>query len=654
MTDALTSALTESEFYRVAQATAGTKTDRLLEVAREAGLVVCSHGYCSFWHEKIQRFFQAEALLQQHTDKAALAEALCSPRNEDALEFVLGALKDARAVQLCLAALRSEELLLSLLRGEMGTTAVAAIRAATHQLLHKADQELQELTMTKGEESSSWFGALVITSPVAWKEYEYRLLGFLGRAFIEGFFCQEMLNLIENSERACLEKSGELYPGHRWRYLFPVLYIGISPRSLPVSRVIQAIHGRFRGAWSPVTQQMLATLLANPEQQSPGILFLLATYARDSLWNSGYTDPFVIQLPMLLRCMWNTKLYHLRLEAAQLAESAAHWIEEPVHSELETWLESLLGNDVILNTFVFDALAQYRDLGVTSEERVYEEIQDILSGPRDETACRMAGAIFASQIEEIVSTHYYSAIQALQGKDRLEFHVMAALGREPGYLSVDLILRRLIEFAAPEAYPAFEKWSSPPRPNGIISDDLAGAFLLSHIGMAQTAESLPAFDLSPDQNEESWRTWGEILFWLHRPGVSTASAREACAPCWRKLQGPLLLASIDPLFEMERYARFHSLRGGIYNTAETTFPHELKTLHEKALPKNSELTSILGFPSHWRDDRAIFMIEELGRLGDEDSILVIEPHVESATLGRSAVNAIRCIRERLISGKASS
>ncbi|HKH43339.1 MAG TPA: ATP-binding protein [Thermoanaerobaculia bacterium] len=654
MTTVLTSVLAESEFYRVAQATAGTKANMLVETVRASGLVVFSRGHFSFWHEKIQRFFQAEALLLKYTDKAELAAALRSPRNEDTLEFVLGAQRDASSIQLCLPAIRSEALLLSLLHGEMGSGAAAAIRAAMHQLLHRAHQELRELKMTKIGEPSSRYSALSITSPFQWKEYEQRLLGLLGKAFIEGFLCEEVLDLIEHSEKECLAGASELYPRRPWRFLFPALYVGISPQSLPVSRIIEAIHGGFRGAWSPEPQKILSERLGKLEHQSPGILFLLATYTRDLLWSSSYSEALAAQILALLRRMWSTGLYHLRLEAAQLAHSLTHQINEPIRSELETWLESLLGDDVILNTFVFEALAQHRDLGVTSEERVYEEIRAILDGPRDEEACQMAGTIFANQFEEIVSDHYYPAVQALQGKDRVDFYVMAAMGREPGYMFTDLILRRLIEFKAPEAYPAFERWSSPPQPVGIISDDIFGSFLLAHIGLARTAQRLPAFAVPSDQNEESWRVWGEILFWLHKPDASQASIREACASCWRKLLGPLLLASIDPLFEMERYARSRDLRGEIYHPVETAFRHELKALYEKALPRSSELTSVFRFPSHWADDRATYMIEELGRFGDEDSALVIEPHVESLVLGRSAVNAIRSIRERLTSGNVPS
>src|SRR5215213_9003859 len=133
-----------------------------------------------------------------------------------------------------------------------------------------------------------------------------------------------------------------------------------------------------------------------------------------------------------------------------------------------------------------------------------------------------------------------------------------------------------------------------------------------------------------------------------------ASVREACSSCWIKLLGPLLLASVDPLFEMEKYARSRDLRGEIYHPVETAFRYELKALYEKALPRNSDLTSIFRFPSDWANDRATFMIEELGRFGDEGSVLVIEPHVESPVLGRSAVNSIRSIRERLTSGKVPS
>ncbi len=657
MADILAWTLSESEYHRLVQVTAGVSAGRTLEAVSDSGLMSFSHGHCSFWHERIQRFFQAEALLLQHTDVTELAAKLRSPRNEDVQGLILGALKDASAVQSCISAIQSEKLLLSMLCGDVGASVAAAVEASTRQVLNKAYQEISSLTIARNEDPQYPYGILSITSPVLWEEHEYLLVNFIGEAFSKGYFCDEILELIRRFDRICSEKAAEIIPKNPWAYLFPALYVGISPRTPLLGRIIQKIPLKIQWEWSAIAGKSMYVQLESLEHQSPGILLLLSAYVRDSLWHTAETS-LLIQLPKFIQHLWDTRIYHLRLEAAELGQAAAHRIEEPLRTEVEELLESFVGQnimlngavqDVMLNSAVIEALAQYKDLGVASEEGARSEVREVLDGPRDEEACVMAASLFGDQFKEVLGNHYYVAIEELEGKDRTDFHVMAALGMRSGDFFLDSILRRLIESRTPEACTAFERWISLPRPEGVNCSSLAGVFLLAHVGLARSEGSLPVTGPMSDQDEESWRVWGEILFWLHKPGVPEAYIREVCAPCWRSLQGPLLLASIDPIFEMEKYARgrISSPSPEIYKPVEFFFPHEVRILYENALPKNRDLTSLFGLSSHWEAGRAVFLIEGLGRLGDEGSILVLRPYAESDQVGRSAIEAVRSIRGRL-------
>lgn len=311
-------------------------------------------------------------------------------------------------------------------------------------------------------------------------------------------------------------------------------------------------------------------------------------------------------------------------------------------------MESFLGDDPFLNSVVFESLSHFKDLGLTSEEGAKGEIERIISAPRNVETCKRAAAIFGNQFEDIFQNHYYCAIDELEMTKQREFYIRAALGMDPDSLFLDAVLWRLVEQASPEAVCAFEKWAAPPRSEGIFVDEVGGVFLLAHIGLALTAERLPdpGFQTNAGVDEIGWRTWGEIIFCLHKPNMQQSDVLAACAQPWKQLNGPLLLASIDPWWRMEKYLRFHNTRRHLFHPVSECFASEAKILLEKALPRSSELTSLLRpFPDS-AIGRTAFVIEMLGAVGDERSVLLLRPLIDSRTLGRSAVNAIREIRLR--------
>jgi hypothetical protein len=206
---------------------------------------------------------------------------------------------------------------------------------------------------------------------------------------------------------------------------------------------------------------------------------------------------------------------------------------------------------------------------------------------------------------------------------------------------------RLIVHATPEACCAFERWAVPPRVGNVIWE-VGGAFLLAHIGLAKTRKAPLAYELRADGNsdEASWNTWGEVIFWMHMPGISEATVREACKPLWDRLRGPLLLASIDPWWYIERYMSFRRAPVGGWRSFSSLFASELKTLLEAGLARRKELTSLIGMLPDTADRRTRFLIEKLEMIGDERSVLQLETLVDSDQFGRSAVRAIRAIRQK--------
>ena len=638
----LSCALSESEYYRLFQEIAGGDPD-IINVISDSGLLVFSQGYCSFWHEKVHRFLQAEALLLQSSSHESLAAQLRRPLNEDAVEFVLGALRDTSAIQVCLPAIRSRGTLLAICKRHFGSALSSVLNLSVREVFAKAHQELGGITVEVERE----LGFLKVRSSITWTEYEYHLMGFIGQAFVAGYYCREVLELLAATEQEVLRRLAAFQSRAGWSALLRSIYTFQSAGNLPAGHIFHGMRMGFERRWDLRARQELALRLEHLEQQSPGSLFLLAFFLGDVLWYPGEELSLLAKVPDFLRACLRTGVRSLLIEAAELAGTAGYRLDEPLRSEVESLLESFPRNDLLLSSAVIEALSQHRDLGLVSQETARSEIRQLLDGPRDERAYELAAALFDNQFEEVYQGHYYGAIEELQSKDRFEFHFMAVMGLKPDSFFLSAALRELIELAAPEALDAFGKWSSVPDQKFFISDDLSGVFLLAHIGLARTAETPPVLSAS-DVDEVSWQYWGYIIFWLHKSGATEADVRNACASYWEEFGRSLLNASVDPIFRMESYARGRQLSNNIYRPPEEMFREELKWLFERALPRFSDLTSLLGVDPDSVERRAVFMIEALGRLGDEASVLILQPFVDSGRMGRIAVKSIRAIRERAV------
>jgi hypothetical protein len=168
--------------------------------------------------------------------------------------------------------------------------------------------------------------------------------------------------------------------------------------------------------------------LSDLASQPPGVLRLLVYLFRGLfLYEREPLQPATIFISLLQRC-WSTGIYHLRLEAVELAGMASR-VKEPLRTEVENILESFLGANVFLNSAIVEALAGFKDLGFASEEGARSEVAHVLSGARNSEACTRAAVVFGKQFEDVFQDYYYCAIDELDPDDAREFHIKVLLGK---------------------------------------------------------------------------------------------------------------------------------------------------------------------------------------------------------------------------------
>jgi hypothetical protein len=166
-------------------------------------------------------------------------------------------------------------------------------------------------------------------------------------------------------------------------------------------------------------------------------------------------------------------------------------------------------------------------------------------------------------------------------------------------------------------------------------------------GWAYLQATPPQQPTPATDDEAAWHCYGQLIFWLRRPGLDRKQVAELCAPVWSRLLGTLSLAAVDPLY---RLARAWSLSSPEKSKEDTnshgiigkTFPGEVRRLLEHALEQADKLTSL--YRHHDDHELARYMLGALGAVGDERTIRILTEYVDDPHLGASALRSIKSLR----------
>lgn len=339
----------------------------------------------------------------------------------------------------------------------------------------------------------------------------------------------------------------------------------------------------------------------------------------------------------------------MRLDALYAVQDHTHQVEEPVRSELIESVKKLdWEGNLGLSTTIIEVLASYEalEVGITVDDAT-KEILRLLEDWENPFNYQPAYTICTNVFEDVFQGVYYEAISKLTPENRGKLLTMAALGAPEYSFNIAWILEQLVEMDFPNAIKAYLKWGIIPYSEGPSIDEAIRAFLWATIGLAHYSDKLPCLNRPLRDDEAAWRAYGEIIFWLHKPSITESSMREKCAPCWERLESLYIRAALDPLFLIEKSMKW----GAEYNKVTIkdpliVFSSEVKGILAECVKIMPELTSLFKFINWRRQENNKFIIETLGKIGDETTIPLLEPILESDELGADAARTIRKIRER--------
>jgi hypothetical protein len=619
---------------------------RSLADALGSGLVEVRQGRCWFRHELLERAFQAEALAIVCPTSADIANELSRPRNRKLAEFVVGAAQDVASARACLAALADGSAVGECLRGRWGEAARDAVSFDCTSVLRKAERALDEVEVDLPESEES--RALEVRGGPTWSAYELVLLQAIGAALPDGAFLREAFALVRRTEetfRSLISiregTPGTLTPSSLGNLFASLFVFGSRGSAVPGSVIYHASrldsgHGR-----RVVDRSMLDPWIDRLRELMPGELMLLCQlFSRLAGSARG--------LPDLVRRCWASGFYHLRLEGLELAERFARGLEGPVREAVANLVSSFTSRNLNLTSAITETLMAFGLVEpLASEEDAAAVVAEIMLRPDDPQAQSQAYMAVCNMFEELFQESFYSAIEALSPGDRVRLLCMAALGAPSYGYWTSWILAELLATGNPSAVPAFRHWASSIDPNTYSRQEAAANFLLACAGCGLHLPA-PLALVSPATEEgRAWQTYGAIVYWLFRPGITAEERRAACAAMWELLRGELAFEAVDPLFRMAEARRIASgSRPSVFSLLCEHFQDEVRGLLEFGLQHRERLTSL--FLAYSRDAESLtsFLIRYLGEIGDNWSAHQLEAFADLPNLGGLAVEAIRRIDAR--------
>lgn len=621
-----------------------------------SGLVVAEGERVRFRHDLFADFYAAEQVLGEHGEPAALAAATARPINVELDEFIVGGCDGAAELEALLNG-ASPRLLAACLRGACGSRARAAVLDRCRLLMERIAGRYAEvrfgLPRAPGPDDVFLGPDLVAAPRTILSSVEERVLQVLPLAVGEGLLPDILALLRDMSVRMRAEASrlAAHYPAVAFDWTVAVLdEVFGAPRHAELTDVHHLLQStkvtlfdrRSHEALFPVVK---AAVDATSDHEVGELVFLFeAMMAFDD-----FASPPPASFLAVVEAAWKTEVYLLRALVTDVALRFGDRLPEPGQDRLAELLGGFLNDEVLLNSFLFDALGA---LGALDDEldvdAALAAFTDALALPDGEAAGREALVLFGWMTE-----HPYAAAYAEAFLDHLDetqrqriraraFEVVEHYSLTRAHLAADL-------FASPTraALAALREAAAAPATDVLSVQDAIGVYIHAVGALARLGEPLPSPDAAPGSAAEAWARVGALVYQMNRPDPDP----QAVAAAWdafERLGAALVLDPIDHLLSDRAYhiqadvAFADRFAEGLARLARTALEPDFEpvVLFERSSPRLTD-----GF----RLRR--LALEVLGLGARPSDMARIQAWLDDPKLGSIALAAARQI-EKAAAGKA--
>jgi len=509
-----------------------------------------------------------------------------------------------------------------------------------------------------------------VEGAATWTPNELALMKAIGQVIGIGLFMDEAFFLLRKTynrfQNQLREKEGSLRVSSLNAFFFMleiISSVGVDTSNLPAMIIAESCRRDFFSSPNTPTNKLLR-YYESLEERTHGELYLLCLLLSGDNVKKEF-DGLGELLCSLGTVCWNTKIFFLRVELLRMIRSFRNKLSgvnlEAVESMLLGWkpkgvnLEAVKimpsGFETRIDTVNFnlvEVLAFYDLIEPLVElDDVQEEIRGILQSPECQETWEKAYGAVKNVYEFIFQGAYGEAIENLSQEDKKRLFAFATLGAPNSphnYIPLDILLVALIQWKDPKTLPAFQKWATELNPEPWNPWVEPVCYVAACVGCSLFMDSPPKLKKLNSDEHWAWQYYGEIIFWVHKPGLSNDEINQRCIPLWEKLQN-IPFEAVDPLM------RLKSLRGVMdafnFNPGKLLIDHfkeQIRNLLEFGLKNRSHLSTF--FPPSFDSEKLLtqFLISQLGEIGNLNTINILEPFMESPEFGKLAVQAVKKLK----------
>jgi hypothetical protein len=601
----------------------------------------------------VNHLVAAEVIHTNRGTLAALGGIIAQPLYYQIAGEIISRTPDADVANTLLCQSASPELFKAAHRGELGVVLGDRVRMLIGEVLDRAEEELNSLTIECVIPETK--DAAPRVSPITIEEVPMVDLCALDLVALNmDLYFPRVAEILDRYGKCLLEAARDVAKAHRLpTTLVTTLYLQeefiYSKQKLRCSNIAHLLgHQSFnRPTLSPAVTNAFDATFGGDGPLNPVTDFVLC-----KIWERA-TNSDIPRMLLLFRKCWSSGIYHLQIQAAEMFSMKVHWLTEYAADrvpEVVQELESRLGDNPILNSVLFDLLSRLGSLeSPVSKEGAEEEAERLLAELRESSpdsqnalgltisqrAYRFLGNIF----EEIFSESYFHAYEGLDSESKVALLNAAALDSSAGF-HVDWIFGELVKLAHPSSCTLFGNYcSKAPQRGSFMGGQTTKLFLASLIGIARVGSSLPEWRDEDRSPSIAWKTCRELFY------NALAERTDENDALWRYLESEDPLGGVSVLIQIRYFlgqmeyscpAEFHP---------ELEAPDNVKRLMEIGL-KNFDRIDFgdfrFGFSSPFT-----MLSEILEKVGDEQTVSLLEFFTSDQQMGPDAIRAIRKIKLRL-------
>ncbi len=597
----------------------------------------------SFSHELILNTFAAESVIRSANNIKELLPILSSPKFNSAKTFIIGAIEDDSLLYEVLHHCKDQQLIAACALGECGARAQNIIRKKIDQLLKAMINEAHGVKFKITGEGV--YGITIDKSSLSPTLIDFNsYLKAIGQELLAGNYYEEVMSACQNMDQAIMEFSKVSQTIAQEKKLplrhamFSTAYV--MQRDTAIAKVMHIFRSGILSFYA-IKETEFSIFFKHLWSNASTLgqyYFLLSMRRFDQPKDIA---PFIVDLMQNL----TSYPYHLQLELIDSAQYL-HDADEHFRSQAIQVLEdSLNKHSPILNSIIFETLQILGALDHSEKEyipTIHREIDELLTVDNDESN-QIASSVFLKQFDHPYSSSYWDEIQKLDPAKKKILLIKACLGSNSSDLFfIDILIKQLSEFNDPKIASAINRWTVLPDKQHFMPQNAILVFVAAHEALGKLGVDLPPLRSKVKNIADiTLLACADLIYWANRVDVINPATSEVTLQPRNILLNHSLSASaaainivVSPMLQSDDQSK----------SLLTVYPQLILEVCRNALTQQDQQATyfedVITFDTL---NIAIFCIQILGTLGDENDLFQLRNLCDHPVLGLSALEAIKKI-----------